>query len=52
MSSPHPSPLTPPSRTLAVRVWRGAETGEFVAYDVPRQASQTVLDVVTHIQQH
>ena len=52
MSSPHLSPLTPPSRTLAVRVWRGAETGEFVAYDVPRQASQTVLDVVTHIQRN
>src|SRR6188508_1910819 len=52
MSSPHPSPLTPLARTLSVRVWRGAEAGEFVAYDVPRQASQTVLDVVTHIQRH
>jgi fumarate reductase iron-sulfur subunit len=38
--------------TLKVSVWRGAETGEFRAYDVPRQASQTVLDVVTHIQRH
>ena len=35
-----------------MRVWRGAEAGEFVAYDVPRQASQTVLDVVTHIQRN
>ena len=37
---------------LRVSVWRGAETGEFRTYDVPRQASQTVLDVVTHIQRH
>jgi fumarate reductase iron-sulfur subunit len=37
---------------LKVSVWRGAETGEFRTYDVPRQASQTVLDVVTHIQRH
>ena len=52
MNPPHPSPLTPLPRTLSVRVWRGAEAGEFRAYDVPRQASQTVLDVVTHIQRH
>ena len=38
--------------TLKVSVWRGAEAGEFRTYDVPRQASQTVLDVVTHIQRH
>src|SRR5215203_1377708 len=52
MSSPHASHLTPDSRTLTVRVWRGGEAGEFVEYPVPRQASQTVLDVVTHIQRH
>ena len=38
--------------TLKVSVWRGTEEGEFRAYDVPRQASQTVLDVVTHIQRN
>jgi fumarate reductase iron-sulfur subunit len=37
---------------LKVSVWRGAESGEFRVYEVPRQASQTVLDVVTHIQRH
>jgi fumarate reductase iron-sulfur subunit len=37
---------------LRVSVWRGAETGEFRIYDVPRLASQTVLDVVTHIQRN
>jgi fumarate reductase iron-sulfur subunit len=37
---------------LRVSVWRGAESGEFRIYDVPRLASQTVLDVVTHIQRH
>ena len=35
---------------LKVSVWRGAESGEFRAYEVPRLESQTVLDVVTHIQ--
>lgn len=37
---------------LKVRVWRGARDGAFSLYDVPRQESQTVLDVVTHIQRH
>ena len=35
---------------LRVSVWRGTESGEFQAFDVPRRESQTVLDVVTHIQ--
>jgi fumarate reductase iron-sulfur subunit len=38
--------------TLEVRVWRGGEQGEFQRFDVPRLESQTVLDVVTHIQRH
>ena len=42
--------------TLSVRVWRSgpedadASAGAYVAYQVPRLAAQTVLDVVTHIQ--
>jgi fumarate reductase iron-sulfur subunit len=36
--------------TLKVRVWRGTEAGEYREYEVPRLESQTVLDVVTHIQ--
>jgi len=39
--------LTP---VLAVSVWRGGEDGRFQAFEVPRQPSQTVLDVVTYIQ--
>ena len=35
---------------LQVSVWRGADEGRYVDYDVPRQTSQTVLDVVTYIQ--
>jgi fumarate reductase iron-sulfur subunit len=35
---------------LHVRVWRGAETGRFQPFDVPRRPNQTVLDVVTEIQ--
>ncbi len=44
------SRLSPLPRTLCVRVWRGAESGEFRTYEVPRLESQTVLDVITHIQ--
>jgi fumarate reductase iron-sulfur subunit len=35
---------------LHVSVWRGTEQGRYVEYEVPRQTSQTVLDVVTYIQ--
>lgn len=38
--------------TLRVSIWRGRGQGAFVAYDVPRLASQTVLDVVTWVQRH
>ncbi|MEN3353921.1 MAG: fumarate reductase iron-sulfur subunit [Betaproteobacteria bacterium] len=48
--TPHASRLTPHPRTLSVRVWRGTESGRYQAFDVPRLESQTVLDVVTHIQ--
>ena len=36
--------------TLQVKVWRGGESGHFQDFEVPRLESQTVLDVVTHIQ--
>jgi fumarate reductase iron-sulfur subunit len=35
---------------LKVSVWKGGAQGRFEEYDVPRQPSQTVLDVVTYIQ--
>ena len=38
--------------TLQVRVWRGGEAGRFQQFEVPRLASQTVLDVVTYIQRN
>ena len=38
------------STLLQVRVWRGGAEGAFREYQVPRRESQTVLDVVTHIQ--
>ncbi|HSO06592.1 MAG TPA: succinate dehydrogenase/fumarate reductase iron-sulfur subunit [Pelomicrobium sp.] len=38
------------SDTLQVDVWRGREDGRFQRFEVPRYPSQTVLDVVTHIQ--
>ena len=36
--------------TLKVSIWRGTAQGQFHTYDVPREESQTVLDVVTYIQ--
>ena len=36
--------------SLRVSVWRGGESGALQEFDVPRFASQTVLDVVTAIQ--
>jgi fumarate reductase iron-sulfur subunit len=38
--------------TLPVRFCRGNANGRFERYDVPRHPSQTVLDVVSHVQQH
>ena len=38
--------------TLRVSVWRGGAEGGYQEFDVPRRESQTVLDVVTHIQRH
>lgn len=45
--------MTQDGDTLTVEVWRGdARGGGYVAYAVPRRESQTVLDVVTWIQQN
>lgn len=38
--------------TISVSVWRGAEEGRFVGYQVPLNENQTVLDTVTWIQRH
>lgn len=38
------------SAMISVKVWRGGQAGAFSSYEVPREASQTVLDVVTYIQ--
>jgi len=37
---------------LQVSIWRGTDEGEFVEYEVPLRANQTVLDVVTEVQRH
>src|SRR3954471_9853332 len=36
--------------TIQVSIWRGGAEGAYVDYEVPRQESQTVLDVVTYVQ--
>ena len=38
--------------SLKVRIWRGTESGDFQDFEVPREESQTVLDVVTYVQRH
>ena len=38
--------------TFPVLIWRGMADGAYRRYDIPRRASQTVLDVVTHVQRH
>lgn len=38
--------------SLQVQVWRGTAEGAYEDFEVPRQESQTVLDVVTWIQRH
>src|SRR3954471_13226110 len=38
------------SETLHASIWRGGTNGSFQSYRVPRHPSQTVLDVVTHVQ--
>lgn len=40
------------SEMLRVSVWRGAESGGFQEFEVPRLESQTVLDVITYIQRN
>lgn len=40
------------SDEMEVSVWRGTESGEFQTFMVPTQESQTVLDVVSWIQQY
>jgi len=39
-----------PGASLRVAVWRGGVDGKYQSFEVPRRASQTVLDVVTYIQ--
>jgi fumarate reductase iron-sulfur subunit len=38
--------------TIDVSLWRGKADGRYETYRVPRQANQTVLDVVTWVQRH
>ena len=39
-------------KTLKVSLWRGDAKGAYETFEVPRRPSQTVLDVVTHVQRH
>lgn len=41
-----------PAKTLLVSIWRGVDDGEFIDYEVPLRANQTVLDIVTEVQRN
>ncbi len=43
---------TTPAKMLTVSIWRGADEGEFVEYQVTLRANQTVLDIVTEVQRN
>ena len=46
-------PLQPDQQSLKVRIWRGAgDEGRYETFDVPVLESQTILDVVSYIQQY
>ena len=47
-----PAPTESQAGALSVAVWRGDAAGRFESFSVPRQPSQTVLDVVTYIQRY
>jgi fumarate reductase iron-sulfur subunit len=47
-----PAPVDGQLPPLKVAVWRGRADGGFSRYEVPRLASQTVLDVISYIQKH
>lgn len=49
ISNHEASMKTAPS-ILNVKIWRGDEDGQLVAYQLPVRANQTVLDVVTEVQ--
>ena len=38
--------------TIEVSIWRGGDKGAYQTFTVPMRMSQTVLDVVTHVQRH
>ena len=41
------------AKTLEVRIWRGGpEGGKFQVFEVPREENQTILDVVSWVQQN
>jgi fumarate reductase iron-sulfur subunit len=52
MTTASEKPDLTPVPQLRVAVWRGDAEGRYQLFDVPRQPSQTVLDVVTYIQRH
>ena len=41
---------TQTGKSLRVDIWRGGEDGWLDSFNVPRQPSQTILDVVTYVQ--
>ena len=48
-----PDSLPAKEQLLNVHIWRGSgEEGHYQTFQVPMQESQTILDVVSYIQQY
>ena len=46
-------PGKPLEKTIDVSIWRGqGDEGRYETFRVPMRESQTVLDIVTHVQRH
>ena len=46
-------PATAASPVIDVAIWRGqGDEGDYQTFQVPMRESQTVLDIVTHVQRH
>ncbi len=52
MTRPSTTDAASETGTIEVAIWRGGDEGRYETFTVPMRASQTVLDVVTHVQRN
>jgi fumarate reductase iron-sulfur subunit len=49
---PHTAAPSKAAGVIVAAIWRGAERGRYIDYEVPAEGHQTVLDIVTYVQRH